>query len=238
MPNEYFQFKQFRINQEKCSMKVCTDSCVFGAWMTGKIVNKSIQKILDIGTGTGLLSLMAAQKSNATIDSIDIDKNAFIQAKENFDATLWATRLNAFQGDIKNWHVTLKYDCIISNPPFYEDDLLPEEEGKKNSKHGNSLKLNELIAAVDRLIENDGFFGVLLPYSRAEYFEKEAIKYSLFVNEKLNVKQSMKHDYFRSILILGKKQSLVKQSEISIRNNNNEYTPEFIALLKDYYLYL
>lgn len=238
MPNKYFQFKQFRIEQDKCGMKVCTDSCVFGASMAGKIENKSPQRILDIGTGTGLLSLMIAQKTDALIHAIDIDNNATIQAKENFKLSPWSEQLQACCRDIKNQPATSKYDCIISNPPFFEDDLLPEDEGKKNSKHGNSLRLTELIIAVARLLEDDGFFGVLLPYSRAEYFEKEAIKYLLFVNEKLHVKQSIKHDYFRTILILETKQTPVRQSEISIRNNNNEYTPEFIALLKDYYLYL
>lgn len=238
MPNDYFQFKQFTIKQDKCSMKVCTDSCVFGAWMAGKIENKSPQRILDIGTGTGLLSLMAAQKTGALIHAIDIDNNATIQAKENFKLTPWSNRFQAFCGDIKNWPATSKYDCIVSNPPFYEDDLLPDEEAKKNSKHSNSLRLNDLIIGVARLLEDDGFFGVLLPYSRAEYFEKEAIKYSLFVNEKLVVRQSLKHDYFRTMLILETKQNPVKQSEISIRNNNNEYTQDFISLLKDYYLCL
>ena len=219
-------------------MKVCTDSCVFGAWMAGKIENKSPKKILDIGTGTGLLSLMAAQKTNASIDAIDIDTNAIIQAKENFKLSPWSEQLHAWYGDINEWPAKPKYDCIISNPPFYENDLLPEEEGKKNSKHNSSLRFTELIIAVAALLEEDGFFGVLLPYSRAEYFEKETLKHSLFVNEKLHIRQSIKHDYFRALLILEKKSKPVKQNEISIRNNSTEYTPEFIALLKDYYLYL
>ena len=238
MPNDYFQFKQFIIKQDKCNMKVCTDSCVFGAWMAGKIKYKFAKKILDIGTGTGLLSLMVAQKNSGLIHAIDINNNAISQAKQNFKLSPWSEQLQASCGDIKTWPATSKYDCIISNPPFFEDDLLPQEEEKKNSKHSNSLRLTELITAVAGLLEENGFFGVLLPYARTEYFEKEAMKNSLFVTEKLHVRQSMEHDYFRTILIMGKKQSPVMQSEISIRNNNNEYTPEFISLLKDYYLYL
>ena len=188
-------------------MKVCTDSCVFGASMAGKIENKYPQKILDIGTGTGLLSLMVAQKTSAIIHAIDIDNNAIIQAKENFKLSPWSEQLQACCRDIKEWPAKPKYDCIISNPPFFENDLLPIEEGKKNSKHSNSLRLTELIIAVAALLEEDGFFGVLLPYSRAEYFEKEAMENFLFVTEKLHVRQSIKHDYFRTLLILEKKQA-------------------------------
>ncbi len=237
MPNKYFQFKQFRVEQDKCSMKVCTDSCVFGAWMAEKIEKKSPRKILDIGTGTGLLSLMVAQKNNVAIDAIDIDDNAIRQAGDNFKMSSMSSQLNALTGDIKTWPAGLKYDCIMCNPPFFEGDLLPEEEGKRNSRHSNTLRLNELITVVVNILPADGFFGVLLPYSRAEYFEKEALKKSLFVTEKLFVKQSTKHKYFRTILLLEKKQNQVSQSEISIKNES-EYTPEFIALLKDYYLYL
>ena len=206
--------------------------------MAGKIKNISPKKILDIGTGTGVLSLMVAQKTSALIHAIDIENNATSQAKFNFKLSPWSKQLQACCGDIKTWPAASKYDCIISNPPFFEDDLLPEEDGKKNSKHSNSLRLAELITAVAGLLEEDGFLGILLPCSREIYFEKEAIKYSLFVNEKLHVRQSMEHDYFRTILILEKKQNPVMQGEISIRDNNNEYTLEFISLLKDYYLYL
>ncbi|MEO6637284.1 MAG: methyltransferase [Ginsengibacter sp.] len=238
MPNNYFQFKQFRINQDKCSMKVCTDSCVFGAWVAEKVRSKSPNKILDIGTGTGLLSLMVVQKKSLAIDAIDIDENAATQAKENFEASPWNKNLTAFCENILSWKTDSKYDCIISNPPFFENDLLPEKEGNKNSKHANSLTLYDLIAAANVMLEDDGFFCVLLPYARAEYFEKEASKHSLFVNERLDIKQSTLHGFFRTILLLERKQSPVKQNELAIKNEINEYTPEFITLMKDYYLYL
>lgn len=219
-------------------MKVCTDSCLFGAWMAKKIKNKISGKILDIGTGTGLLSLMIAQKNSAFIDAIDVDENAVAQADENFQASAWSKQLQASSGNILSWTPALKYDCIVSNPPFFEDDLLPQTEGKKNSKHGNSLTLHELIKVTNALLKTDGFFGVLLPYSRASYFEKQALQHSLFVNEKLYIKQSTKHSYFRAILLLEREQHVEKHTELSIRNNMNEYTPEFIELLNDYYLYL
>lgn len=238
MPNHYFQFKQFRVNQDKCSMKVCTDSCVLGAWAAEKVKDKLPNKILDIGTGTGLLSLMIAQKESVSIDAIDIDQYAVIEAKENFDASPWNKSLNVFCDNVLTWQADSKYDCIISNPPFFENDFLPQEEGKKNSKHANSLALYDLITVTDTLLKDDGFFCVLLPYARNEYFEKEAMKHSLFVNQKLHIKQSSSHSYFRTILLLEREQKPEKQNELAIKNSMNEYTPEFTSLLKDYYLYL
>ncbi|MDQ6762762.1 MAG: methyltransferase [Bacteroidota bacterium] len=219
-------------------MKVCTDSCVFGAWAAEKAASRSPKKILDIGTGTGLLSLMVAQKKSVTIDAIDIDENAAAQANENFEASPWNKKLKAFCENILTWKNDSKYDCIISNPPFFESDLLPEQEGKKNSKHANSLTLYDLVGVVDALLEDDGFLCVLLPYSRTEYFREEARKHSLFVNEKLDIKQSKKHSYFRTALLLTREQNPVRQNELAIKNDMNEYTPGFVTLLKDYYLYL
>ena len=238
MPNHYFQFKQFRVDQDRCSMKVCTDSCLFGAWMANKVEARSPGKILDIGTGIGLLSLMIAQKSTSIIDAIDIDKNAVLQANQNFHASPWSPQLHCFHDDILSWTPATKYDCIISNPPFFENDLLPQEEGNKNSRHANSLNLRALIIATHALIEDEGCFGILLPYSRVDYFAEEAKEYSLYIKEKLYIRQSIKHRYFRAILLLDKKQHAIKQDELSIRDNNNEYTPGFITLLQDYYLFL
>lgn len=240
MSNHYFQFKKFIVHQEKCSMKVCTDSCVFGAWIANTIDEKKInpKNILDIGTGTGLLSLMLAQKINAQTDAVEIDKSAFEQATENFNTSPWNEQLRAFYSDIKKWKAPHKYDLIICNPPFYENDLLPEDEGKNISKHNSALHLEKLLFIVKDLMKEDGNFAVMIPWQRTKWFENAAAVYSLFVTNKMEVKQTPVHNYFRTMFILQKKKTVIQKSELTIKNNNNGYSGGFIELMKDYYLYL
>jgi tRNA1Val (adenine37-N6)-methyltransferase len=221
-------------------MKVCTDSCLFGAWLASLIEKKIInpKNILDIGAGTGLLTLMLAQKTNAGIDAVEIDKNAFEQSTENAYASLWKDQIEVFHADIKKWSPRLKYDLIISNPPFYEDDLLPGDQGKTISKHNAALNLEELIIAAKLMLVEHGTFAVLLPWHRAGTFENTASQHLLFVKEQMEVKQTPAHDYFRTMLILQKQETTLLKKELSIKNKNNEYSHEFKELLADYYLYL
>jgi tRNA1Val (adenine37-N6)-methyltransferase len=240
LSNQYFQFKKFIIQQEKCSMKVCTDSSLFGAWIASKMEDKTInsETILDIGTGTGLLSLMLAQKINAAIDAVEIDKSAFEQATQNVNASPWNNQIKTFNADIKKWNPPLKYDLIISNPPFYENDLLPESEARNVAKHSAALTLEELIVIAKKLLNEDGTFAVLLPWHRTRLFENISANYSLFINEKKEVKQTPSHNYFRTMLILQQKGTTQLESELVIKNNENKFSDEFKDLLKDYYLYL
>jgi tRNA1Val (adenine37-N6)-methyltransferase len=221
-------------------MKVCTDSCLFGAWVAAN-TEQNIRKpltILDIGAGTGLLSLMLAQKSTARIDAVDIDKNSCKQAAENFNESPWKERLRAFHADIKDWKAPCKYDLIIANPPFYENDLMPEDSGKSISKHSSAITLEGLLIKVKTLLDERGNFAVLLPWARTKWFENAAVAYSLFVKEKVEVKQTPLHNYFRTMLLLQNEKPFTVQNELTIKNGYNEYTPEFNELLKDYYLNL
>ena len=220
-------------------MKVCTDSCLFGAWIAGKAEQKIIRPktILDIGTGTGLLSLMIAQKSGAQIHAVDIDKNSFVQASENFNKAPWNERLQVFHADIKEWKAPCKYDLIIANPPFYENDLAPGTNGSI-SKHSSTLRLEDLLLYSKTLMNEGGNFALLLPWMRTKWFENAAYGCALSIKEKMEVKQTPRHNYFRSILLLENQKNSPVKSELTIKNNNDEYTYEFIELLRDYYLYL
>ena len=224
-------------------MKVCTDSCLFGAWIANKIQQKSpvypehiqAKNILDIGTGTGLLALMLAQKSSAKIHAVEIEQNAFEQAKENFAASPWADRLKAIYSDIKQFNPAEKFDLIISNPPFFENDLKSVHHHKNLAKHHDGLLLKDLIFYIEKLLENHGRFALLLPFHRSAEAIGIAEKEDFLLEEKLLIKQTPAHNYFRAMLLFSKEKNGVKNGEITIRNEAGNYTEEFSFLLKDYY---
>lgn len=238
MAKNYFRFKQFTIHQENCAMKVCTDACLFGAYVADLVKTKSSTHILDIGTGTGLLSLMLAQRVPALIDAVEIDNAASEQAKENFQQSPWRERLTLFKTDIVQFEPDKKYDCIISNPPFFENDLKSNNASKNMAKHDTSLTLDQLMGIVKLYLNEQGNFAALLPYHRMDYCIEAAAKAALYPSRKVLVKQTEKHDYFRAILIFNSNKSQLTEEEIIIKNPDDKYTLRFAELLKDYYLYL
>lgn len=246
MANSYFKFKQFTINQDKCAMKVCTDACLFGAlaatykpYLQNITLPKLITHCLDIGTGTGLLSLMFAQQNNGTrIDAVEIDSDAAHQAADNIVASPWADNIRVFNQDISQFDNHKRYDCIISNPPFFEGDLRSADTARNNAKHDTALDLTKLLKAIDRLLSTDGFLAVLLPYQRIVHFTEEARKAGLFLARQVLVKQTFKHKFFRGILFFNRKEVKPEFETIIIKDTDHNYTPEFAAALKDYYLFL
>ena len=219
-------------------MKVCTDACLFGAYLANELQLVHVNNILDIGTGTGLLSLMLAQKTNALIDAVEIDSAAFEQAKENFSLSPWKGRINIFHADISKLEMGKKYSHIISNPPFFEDDLRSADQKKNFAKHDSSLTLENLLVVIDKHLTDDGSFAVLLPFHRSGYFETAAAKLHFNLAQKIFVKQTPKHNYFRSISVFSKKETTTRTEDIIIKNEEGNYSVSFTSLLKDYYLYL
>jgi tRNA1Val (adenine37-N6)-methyltransferase len=219
-------------------MKVTTDGCLLGAIVAERINNAKLitNDCLDIGAGTGLLSLMLAQKNNLLIDAVEIDEQSYLQAKENIERSAYKERINIFNSDINTFNAEKRYDYIISNPPFFEDDLRSVDANKNKAKHNASLTLVQLLKAIDDKLNEDGSFFVLLPYRRTAYFEKEAATFNFFLTEKIFVKQTPKHNFFRSILSFSRKETEPINSEITIKNEEGVYANEFAWLLKDYYL--
>ena len=245
MANSYFQFKQFTIRQDMCAMKVTTDGCLFGAFCSresGVLSQEAVnRKVLDIGTGTGLLALMVAQLNNVSIDAIEIDKDAFEQASVNIAASPWADRITAIHADAKEFVFQNKYDIIISNSPFYEKELKGDDAKRNIAHHNQGLLFQELLNIIKMNLNPDGTFYLLLPYKRNDEVKQLLTANDFAIQQMTFVRQSVNHDYFR-IILAGKfnsdNQAEMTIDEISIKNENDSYTPAFVSLLKDYYLHL
>jgi tRNA1Val (adenine37-N6)-methyltransferase len=234
MPNSYFRFKQFTVLQDKSAMKVCTDSCILGAW-SAKHLNGT-EKILDVGSGTGLLSLMLAQKTRSEIDSIELDPESAAQALENIIASPWSARIRMLAGNVLHYPLPADYDFIISNPPFFESDLRSPAEKKNKAKHNESLALDELIVVLRKQLKITGTFSILLPWHRTGYFEDLAMINGFFLYEKLTVRHTPAHQPFRSICLFGfQKPEAMVLKELVIKNENGNYTGEFTEIMNDYY---
>lgn len=222
-------------------MKVTTDSCFFGAWAAREMQNEKskIQKALDIGAGTGLLSLMVAQKNEIEIDAVEIDAEASQQAKENIEASPWKKRVHIFNEDILLFQPDKKYECIISNPPFYENELTSEKQQKNIAHHSEQLTISQVIRTIKIYLKEEGLFFLMYPHKRKEQIERLLRQNDLYVINSVVLHQSVKHSPFR-IIVRGtnKKIKPENQVSISISNKGQQYTTEFINLLKDYYLYM
>jgi len=226
-------------------MKVTTDACLFGAWVAEEVRSQESgvgsQQSLDIGTGTGLLSLMLAQKNpGAEIIGVEINEDAKKQATENINASLWKNRINVLEGDVKDHNFPEKFDLIISNSPFYENEIRSATDSKNVAHHSENLTLKELLDIIKPNLNADGNFFLMFPYKRNDEIKKLFKDHQLHISKILLIRQSIKHDYFR-IFIKGNLIATEKEiefDEMSIWDEHQQYTNEFIRLLKDYYLHL
>jgi tRNA1Val (adenine37-N6)-methyltransferase len=237
MSNTFFRFKQFTIHQQHAAMKVTTDACLFGAVVAEAVKGKPVNRVLDIGAGTGLLSLMIAQGTAALIDAVEIEKAAAMEAQQNFNASPWKERLQLFNTDIKDFNRD-QYDLVISNPPFYEQDLLSPDRQKNAAKHDSTLTLDVLLQKAVELLAPGGQLALLLPFHRLEYCVGLARQHNLFLTKRIQVKHTAAHNYFRCILFFEKTPVVVQEETIIIKEASNVYTKRFTELLQEYYLYL
>lgn len=237
IPRTGFRFKQFTVRHDRCAMKVCTDSCILGAWFAEKITPGA--KVLDIGAGSGLLTLMLAQKAEAQFHAIEKDSHAFEQMKENIERSQWKNRISTFMGDATTYALPGPYDFIICNPPFYENDLKSDNEKKNLARHATGLTLTDLTTVIDRNLTASGSFGILLPYQRTLHYEQLALCGGFHLYEKLLVRQTPRHSFFRSILHFTRRPIKQKQPEtLIIKKEDGSYSDAFTDLLQTYYLYL
>jgi tRNA1Val (adenine37-N6)-methyltransferase len=234
LSNSYFQFKQFRIEQGQTAMKVCTDSCILGAWTPVPRQGR----ILDIGTGTGLLALMLAQRTEALIDALEIEPDACAQARQNVSASPWASRVLVHPLAIQDFVQEPVYDLIISNPPFYSQSLRSEKEKINMAYHSTQLSLPELLGAVSRLLHPDGFFSVLLPPFEAALLRREAVADHLHVHHILQIQDRTTTAVIREITLLSKQPCAVQVAETFVIKEGDVYSEAFRKILSSYYLHL
>jgi len=235
--NSSFQFKQFTIWQDQCAMKVCTDACVLGAWAD----LENAGRILDIGAGTGLLSLMSAQRNaGALIDAVEIDPDAFTQAGENVSKSPFHHRIKLHHADIKHFDPGLKYDVIISNPPFFQDDLKSPDRKKNLAHHARSLDFRALIFVADRLIAPKGTFQVLFPVEEGKKFQQQAENAGWILNRKLTLVHHAGKNPFRLLMAFQKAEinldPVIENVLYIYENEGVTYHSAFRDLMKDFYL--
>jgi tRNA1Val (adenine37-N6)-methyltransferase len=234
MANEFFRFKQFTIRQELCAMKVGTDGVLLGAWAE----TSDASAILDIGTGTGLVAIMLAQRANATIDAIDIDKDACIQASENISSSPWKDKITVHHSSLQQYAVDAQktYDLIVTNPPYFGNSLKTPDEQRNLARHNDSLSITDILQGVNKLLSPQGRFIIILPYIEAQLFIVEASMYHLYCNRKLVIKTLPTKKPVRIIMEFGKTREKLVEDMLSIHGSSTEYTEEYINLTKDYYL--
>lgn len=233
-----FQFKQFYIKHDHCAMKVGTDGVLLGAW-AGDAVN--YQHILDIGTGSGLVALMLAQRySQAHITGIDIDVEAYNQANENFTSSPWSHRLNALHNSLQDYckQEITHFDLIVSNPPFFQDSLKAPDTQRNTARHTDTLPHSLLLSSVSHLLQSHGTFCVILPSEQINHFLQTALQYGLFEQKRLDIHPTPQRPSKRTLLALSKTESVSPQREKLIieENGRHHYSSHYLQLTRAFYL--
>ncbi len=233
---EPFQFKQFTIEQDKCPMKVGTDGVLLGAWAD---VSTS-HTILDIGTGTGLIAIMLAQRCpTAQIHGVEIDEATCAQAAGNMANCIWKDTLTAFPISIQDFAATTSYtyDHIVSNPPFFTGGTFSDHQDRNSVRHTIKLAHGDLLIAVQKLLSSEGKFSIILPYLEGLRFEELATTYNLHCTRKLEVHSKVDKSIERLLLQFERttKTQIVEKLVLQ-KEGRNDWTEEYISLTKDFYL--
>lgn len=234
MANSYFQFKQFTVWHDKCAMKVGTDGVLLGAWAPAK----DALQILDIGTGTGLVALMLAQRSQAAITALEIDKDASIQAIENIERSPWQSRIEVVRADFKSYRPALTFDLIVSNPPYFIDSMKCPDGQRSTARHTNELSYEDLIEGVSALLSHNGTFCIVIPTDVSEKVKSIALKYHLYPERQLFVITKPGATPKRTLINFTFKEQDCYTEELLTEISRHQYSQEYIALTKDYYMKL
>lgn len=234
MSNSYFQFKQFTVWHDKCAMKVGTDGVLLGAWTSVQ----NAHKILDVGTGTGLVALMLAQRSlpDADIVALEIDETAAGQARENVTRSPWKERVEVVQADFRDYQSLDKFDVIVSNPPYFVDSLECPDQQRNAARHNDSLTYEELLEGVAGLLAEDGAFTIVIPVDVADRVKMIAAVKNLYAVRQLNVITKPGGVPKRTLITFTFSNQKCVVEELLTELARHQYSEEYIALTREYYL--
>lgn len=234
-----FQFKEFTIHQDKTAMKVGTDAVLLGAWSP---IGSYPDTILDIGSGTGVISLILAQRCDAlTIDAVELDDSAYEQTVQNFEDSVWSDRLYGYNASFQEFANEIAeeettYDLIVSNPPFYTDDFETEDPARNKARFASALSFDALLLGVSKIISKKGIFTTIIPFKEEADFIKLAAKYNLFLHRVCRVRGTATSEVKRSLLEFSLLLKEPIEMALTIEISRHQYTVDYINLTKDFYL--
>lgn len=234
--NNYFQFKQFTVMQEWSAMKVGTDGVLLGAWADPG----NASRILDVGTGTGLIALMLAQRSAANITAIEIEKNAAEEARQNAAASPWGERVEVLNISFREFTATVQsgFDLIVSNPPFFSNDQKAPDHRRTLARHNDRLPFEELIRGAVRLLNANGRLAVILPSGTGDLFEKLSSEHGLFLLKKTEIKPKPSKKVNRVLLEFGKQKAARVTGSLTVYNEDGTWSEAYKNLTREFYLYI
>lgn len=236
MSNDSFEFKKFKVKHDKCAMRVGTDAVLLGAW----VIPNGSKTILDIGTGSGVIAMMLAQKSSAQIFAVDIDKSSTDQAFENVQNSVFSDRVQVVHDSFQNFAETKnsKFDLIVTNPPYFVDSLKNNSDSKATARHNDSLSFTDLLCGVKKLLNEKGKFCIILPTKEATIFRELAKTKGLYLSKLLRVRtKSAKETEKRHLMQFEFKESEFSESTLVIEaDSDRNYTEQYKELTKDYYI--
>jgi tRNA1Val (adenine37-N6)-methyltransferase len=230
----YFHFKQFTIRHDRCAMKVGTDAVVLGAWVDVS----NVEKILDIGTGSGVIALMLAQRTETStrLECVEIEKNSADQATDNVNSSRWSSRIDIHQIAVQDYFPATRFDLIVTNPPYFNKSLKPQQGERQQVRHTSSLSYEELLSAVVRLLASNGRFNVILPYQEAIVFSGLAARHHLCCNRRYYFKTRREKSVERTLLEFSTNHQSLDEGEIILYDDGLDWSASYRQLISDFYI--